>query len=424
MQLKPRKSGLRTQLTLAAASLLTATSMNTVQAKNWTLETGVLAYKETNRVTAVEPKISYSHFFSGDKTFRFEATYDSLTGASHNGASPSTKPVTFTRPSGNGAYTIGGGEVPLDDTFRDSRYALSTSWSQPIARNHTLSLGISGSKEFDFFSTTGSVRYAVDLFEKNTTLAFGASYEADEITPKGKIPIPLAEMAAPGDVQPRGARSETKSVTDFLLGLTQVINKNFITQINYSLSRSKGYMTDPFKIVSVIDAAPGPNQGEPLKYIYENRPDSRTKHSVYLLAKYHLPRDVVSGSFRFYTDDWGVTSHTLNLDYQYNIDEQMYLKPSLRYYFQSEAEFYRHSIKNSEAIPNEVSADQRLAAFHAITPGLQFGYKMENEHSWSVRVQYYRQTGESNPANAIGVQKELDLFPSLNAYILQILYTI
>ena len=80
----------------------------------------------------------------------------------------------------------------------------------------------------------------------------------------------------------RQGDSDSKTLTDVLLGVTQVINKRTIMQFNYSLSSSSGYLTDPYKLLSVIDATTGKTavdvSGAPI-YVYEQRPDSRTKHA-------------------------------------------------------------------------------------------------------------------------------------------------
>jgi hypothetical protein len=41
----------------------------------------------------------------------------------------------------------------------------------------------------------------------------------------------------------------------------------------------------------------------------------------------------------------------------------------------------------------------------------------------SLRVESMKQTGDSHPADAIGVQRNFDLFPTINTTIAQITYT-
>ena len=64
-----------------------------------------------------------------------------------------------------------------------------------------------------------------------------------------------------------------------------------IGQLNYSFSTSSGYLTDPYKLLSVVDPVSGepvPGSGELALYRFESRPDERTKHSIYGQAPHKL----------------------------------------------------------------------------------------------------------------------------------------
>ena len=50
---------------------------------------------------------------------------------------------------------------------------------------------------------------------------------------------------------------QSKDVTDLLIGVTQVLNRHTIVQFNYSLSQADGYLTDPYKVLSVVDPVTG-----------------------------------------------------------------------------------------------------------------------------------------------------------------------
>ncbi len=57
-----------------------------------------------------------------------------------------------------------------------------------------------------------------------------------------------------------------------------------------------------------------------------------------------------------------------------------------------------------------------------MTFGVKVGWTLPNESLLIVRAEYYSQTGESRPRDAIGVQRNYDLFPTLHATILQVEY--
>ena len=154
----------------------------------------------------------------------------------------------------------------------------------------------------------------------------------------------------------------------------------------------------------------------------KNRPQDRTKHSLFGEIKHFLGRDLVNASYRFYTDDWGIDSHTIDLRYRWNFKKGSYLQPRIRLYQQSEANFYRHSLV-AGAIPTEASADPPLADFSAITAGLKYGYTLSDGSELTVRGEVYQQSGDDNPADAIGIQRNLDLFPETTAIIFQVGYS-
>jgi len=415
---------LKTKLAAATLSLLGTVSLASAgEFEGWDIDTSVLYYQESdNRVSAIEPVLNLRKQLNNDQFATFKLVIDVLTGATPNGATPSNIPQTFTRPSGNGIYTIAPGETPLDDTFKDTRVALSSAWTQSLDRLTKMTMGANLSKEFDFSSLGLNASLSRDLNQRNTTLTFGLAGEFDLIEPIGGIPIPLAAMVAPiggqAQIQPRQGQDDSKTVIDAILGVAQVVNRYTLMEFNYSLSHSTGYQTDPFKLVTRVDGS-----GATVDYLFENRPDSRTKHSIYWLTRYHLSRDVLGTSYRFFTDDWGILSHTLDLTYRWKFLPKHYLEPHIRIYQQSKADFYRVGISNNAPLPKIASADYRLAKFNALTVGFTYGLNLKGASSFLLRIEYYLQDGDSNPDSAIGIQKNQDIFPDLQATILQIQYS-
>ena len=288
------------KLALATAtSTLLATTVN-VHAEHspdlgdWDVDSALLFYSESDsRVTAIEPVISAKKQLDTDESISLKLIVDVLTGASANGAVSSNTAQTFTRPSGKGSFTTAPGETPLDDTFHDTRYALSASWEMPLSRMDKLVLGGNISTEYDYTSIGASTLFAHDLEGRNTTLSAGLSVASDSINPEGDIPLAFGVMQPAGEIQPRADSSETKTTFDILLGVTQVIDQNSLLQLNYSYSQADGYLTDPFKVISVVD----PITGLPIiedvatnlsQVVYENRPDSRAKHSIFTQYKHSL----------------------------------------------------------------------------------------------------------------------------------------
>lgn len=441
MQLKKSKGLTIAQaIAQASAALLGAVSpIASVHAEDhgWQVDTAALFYKESDgRVQAAEPVVSLKKDFGDEKILNMKLVLDSLTGASPNGAAPASVPQTFTGPSGGGEYTTPAGELPLDDEFKDTRGAFSAGWQQPISDTMRLNVGGNISSEFDFQSVGVNAALAKDLNNKNTTLSAGFNLEFDNIDPVGGTPLPLVSMINKTDDDGVGG-SETKTVTDVLIGVTQVLNRHAIMQVNYSMSMANGYQSDPYKLLTVIDASnnlmldPSPENDEGYNlYLFEARPDSRTKHSLYTQLKYHLTEDVIDASYRFTTDDWGISSHTLDLKYRWELGHNMYLEPHVRWYTQNEADFYKPYLQvgtdvSAAGVPliTEASADSRLGAFDATTFGLKYGIGLGKDSELNFRVEQYTQTASAPAAPLTGPLAGQTMQPDLSAMWVQVGYS-
>ena len=431
-----QKSSLQTNpnlkgLLASAGCALLAGLPNHVQAaelSDWDFDVATLVYVESDsRVNALEPVISATRNFDSETKLNLKLVVDALTGASPNGATPSDQPQTFARPSGTGEFITEAGDQPLDDTFRDTRVAMSATYSAPINRDWAYSAGGYLSKEYDYLSLGVNGSLSRYLNQKNTTLTIGGNFSLDSLNPEGNVPIGLSSVAVPGTpsfdadfASSRGTDSEDKTIADLLLGVTQVINRRTLMQFNYSISTSDGYLTDPFKIVSVIDDAAGINFGGNFQqaghnlYLYEMRPDSRVKQSLYWQTKYQRENsDIVDVSYRFMFDDWGINSHTLDLKYRWQLG-QHYLEPQLRWYSQSAADFYQpYLTASSYSAVQEVSADYRLGDLDTYTLGLKYGYRLASGNEAYARGALYQQKSTGN--DGFGKLASQDLYPDTTA---------
>lgn len=444
MQLKKLNTMKKIAPALAAASCSVLGIGDTLAQEangDWRFDVATLVYAESDsRVSAIEPVFNATKTYVDGETLAIKLVFDTLTGASPNGATPSDTPQIFTRPSGKGKYKAKADESPLDDTFKDARGALSGNWTAPINRDWEYSVGAYGSKEYDYLSLglNGGLKHYLN--QKNTALNVGLSFSADAMEPEGGNPHGLARMATPGTAtfdtdydSSRADSSDNKTIIDAMLGLTQVINTHTIMQFNYGLSLSDGYLNDPFKVLSVIDDTPGINYGGNAQdaggasiYLYEARPDSRMKHTFYWQTKHALENgDVMDGAYRFMVDDWGITSHTFDFRYRWQLGDA-YLEPHLRYYMQSEADFYTPYLTTTEyntGSPklNEASSDERLSDMSAYTVGLKYGYTFSDNQEFNIRAEYYMQRHSGD--NGFGKLTKQDLYPDSNAIIFQVGYS-
>lgn len=407
-------------LNVAALALLglSGTASGQTTEPGWEFDTSTLVYSETDgRVQAVEPKLRATRYGQDGRILTGAVTVDVLTGASPNGAAPASTPQTFSRPSGNGQYSAAPGETPLDDTFKDTRVALDGAYTLPLGTRNTLTLSANASNEYDYSSFGGGATFTREFNLKNTTVSLGANVASDSIDPEGGIPVGLSRVPGPGEPTGRAEGGDSKTITDLLASVTQVLSPESLAVFSYSMSLSDGYQTDPYKLLSVVGS-----DGEPLRYAYELRPDQRTKHAVYgQYKRFVFERDVWDISLRLMTDDWGIVSQTLDSTYRWNFADNRYLEPHLRYYRQGEADFYRAALFDGEenTLPF-ASADQRLGQFDALTLGIKYGQTLRSGNSWSLRLEGYTQLGKTAgvPEQAAAGLAKFDLEPELSAVML------
>lgn len=417
---------------LAAATCALLGSASVVQAEEsvWEMDTALLYYGETDRVTAVEGVFSAKKDFGDEHVFSGKLVLDTLTGASATGAVSQPNAQTFTRPSGKGQYEINGGDVPLDDTFKDTRLQLEAQWTQPLWDDMRGSAGVHFSKEYDYLSVAVNGSLARDFNQKNTTISAGLSLAFDTIDPEGGRPVAFSEMVVnQGQFAndqayqvafdaTRQKDSDDKNTIDLMFGVTQVINRRMLMQFNYGYSTSDGYHTDPFKVLSIVN-----DQGVTQSLVHEDRPTERTRHSFYWQTKYALDSGVADISYRYATDDWDINSHTIDSRLRFNISDNTYIQPHFRYYQQGAAEFYQPFLMEGSMLPTFASADYRLGEMAAYTVGLKYGMKMPSGNEWAFRLEYYQQDPKNAGFDEPGVLQQLDLYPSVKAVIAQISYS-
>jgi len=430
---KNRKS-IAATLATATCSLLGNSIPEPVQAQEepgWDFNTALLYYVEgDDRVDDLSLNVLARKTFLDDRSLSLGFAFDTLSGATPVGAVPFDSVQTLTRASGRSTYSVPADAIPLDATFWDTRYAIHANWQQPLGRLYSIDTGLSASFEYDYTHIGANFKLSRDFNKRNTTASIGLAFASDDMDPEGGAPVPLAPMLDVGD-QSNKTGDESKDVIDVVLGVTQVISRNMLVQLSYSFSDSSGYLTDPYKILTVVDPvtgdpvprvlAPGA-EGPSHEYRFESRPDSRTKHSFYAQTKYYMSGKVLDASYRFMTDDWGIDSHTVDLRYRWPVGENKYFEPHLRFYSQSEADFYRISLVDGVPLPSYASADYRLGDFDALTVGLKYGWTLASGNEMSARIELYKQDGDAPQDQLIGNQLTREMYPDLDAIIAQFSY--
>jgi hypothetical protein len=158
-----------------------------------------------------------------------------------------------------------------------------------------------------------------------------------------------------------------------MLGVTRVLTPLSLVQSTVTATRGHGWYNDPYKLTLTFY----PDQILPV-LMADRRPDHRDTLSWLTRYRRHFPdaNGTLQADYRYFRDDWGIRAHTLELAWQQDLGERWAVRPALRYYTQSAADFYSPLIPRPQ--PEILSSDQRLAAFGGLSPSLRLTYRLES----------------------------------------------
>lgn len=409
MQLKSKQ--IRKTLATATCGLLAATvQVDGAQANadEWEINASTLFYNEIDRITVYEETLSLKKEIGDDEFVSLKRTHDIITGASPTGAAIPSSAQTSTTPSGSSVVNSAD-EAPLNE-FRDIRTAYNFTWDKPLSRLTKSSWSANYSYEYDYRSIGVSGLINKDLESRITTLNLGLSGNFDRISPTGGG-VPKAMASVSDDTR---YSSDQKLMMDWLLGVARVINRYTLMSLTYMRGFSSGYLNDPYKRVSRLNVDGTPSGSEQ----FEKRPEERDYNSVHFGVIHQrkdekYSGDVIDAGYRYYWDDWDITSHTLDVRYRHDVKKgknREYWQGHARLYRQSAASFYTYGLPVLGVDPEFASADYRLSTMATATMGLLYGRNIFKDVKITVRGEYLRQwylSSKLESLNAFSVQGSL-----------------
>ncbi len=389
-------------------------------------ETSILIYSESERTRALEATFSLSKELKNQFLLDLRLTYDGLTGATPTGASPSKYPQTLTRASGGETEELEAGNFPVDESFEDTRFAADATFSRQLGKLSVVKLGTHMSSEHDYSSIGLNFGVNRDFNGRNTTVGIAGSYSKDVVKPVTGFYQPFSEVGVVLNEtqQERQARfkGRGKKVSDIVFSLAQIINRGTVVRFSYSASRVSGYLTDPYKIFSIVQSPDSVDPGEPVLNLYEKRPDTRQQNAVFSEIRKQLFGRAAAFSYRFYWDDWQIRSHTADFSMHFDFKRLGAILPRVRWYHQSAADFHVPFLVQGDSLPSYASADSRLAQFTAFTYGLGYSYPVSSSSKVSLSGEYYMQRGKVSPPASLAPSIDFELFPKLNVIMIRLGY--
>lgn len=347
--------------------------------------------KGTEKLTDIAPSIVVSIPLNADDILSIDANASAYTSASSSNINPF---------DGNGKADpfVASSGASSSDVWANVNASYSHSSDD---RNKIWSANLSLSSEYDYFSFGFGGSYTRLFNEKNTELTFKANVYLD--TWKPIYPYELRPFAKGGDGLSNGffrsysitgnqdynpifSEFGNKSRNSYSLGFSfsQILSKKLQMSLEADVVRQQGLLSTPFQRVYFSDVEDSFIQNYQLADAIEQLPDTRNKIAVGGRLNYYLNEIfVLRGYYRYYTDDWGIQSHTASLEVPIKISKKFTLYPSYRYYSQTAADYFA-PYESHLSTEEFYTSDYDLSGFTANQYGFGVSYTdiFTNLHIW------------------------------------------
>ena len=241
----------------------------------------------------------------------------------------------------------------------------------------TLGVGVSSSTEYDYQSFGGNVSYSKKT--KNRSGEFTARFQAflDQV----KMIKPVELRGGSG-----GNGTEARNTFAASLSYSQIINQNFQIMFLADVITQQGYLSLPFHRVYFNDAS----------VHQESLPDTRLKIPLAIRASYFFGDNVIIRAYyRYYTDDWKLTSHTANIEIPVKISPFFSLSSFYRYYTQSDIKYFK-GYKEHDGTEELYTSNYDVSQFNSNFLGMGMKFSplkgvlgMKHFHTLEMRYGHY-----------------------------------
>ena len=265
-------------------------------------------------------------------------------------------------------------------------------------RNRVWSVNASIANEYDYFSVGFGGSYAYLFNEKNTEVSIKANVFLD--TWNAIYPSELRDNPAFIEFD-----DESRNSYSLGFGFSQILSRKLQGSLSLDLIQQEGLLSTPFQRVLFADVADQVVQEFTLGDDVERLPDTRFKIAMGGRLHYYVNEYVAVRTFyRYYTDDWGINSHTASIELPIKITDKFTVYPSYRFYHQTEADYFA-PFNEHLSIQEFYTSDFDLSDFNANQYGMGISYTdiFAKAHIWKFglksidfRYRYYERNSGLN----------------------------
>jgi hypothetical protein len=327
----------------------------------------------TEELTDVAPGITVSVPLNDDDVLTIDASVSAYTSAS----SSNINPFDGSQPADPFVASTGA-------SSQDVWFGFSGNYSHSSDdRNTIISGNASFAVEYDYVSAGfgGSI---TKLFnEKNTEVQLKANVFIDTWNPI--YPIEFREgfninnysYSGTTNYAPDFTKFENLGRNSYSIGtsFSQVLSKKIQTIFLADLILQDGLLSTPHQRVYFSDIPETLVENFSLGNDIERLPDSRFKMALANRSSFYINQNFILRSYyRFYSDDWGITSHTMEITLPIKLfGNALTLYPSYRFYNQTAADYF-YAYKEALSTDAFYTSDYDLAKYSAHQYSMGFKY--------------------------------------------------
>jgi len=375
---------------------------------------------------------------NADDVLTIDAGFSAYSSASSSNANP------FDASDNNGSPWVASSGASQSDVWGTFNADYSHSSDD---RNLIWNANASVSTEYDYFSVGFGGGILKQFNEKNTTLGLSTKVYLDTWSPIYPI-----ELRSFNDVNgnlnqgffedvtildQNGNSSSNWSPIDGFnsikdksrnsysasISFSQILSKNAQISLFFDVVKQQGWLGNPLQRVyfgdvdnyyignaNSIDNYTSSSNKDVFQLAddIERLPSSRLKTPIGMRFNYYInERFVLRTYYRYYFDDWGVSSHTASVEIPIKITDKFTLYPSYRYYTQTAADYfspYEENLSTDEFY----TSDYDLSEYSANQFGFGVSYTdiFTKMHIWkfglkSIDVKFYQYDRDSSFSSSI-----------------------
>ena len=208
------------------------------------------------------------------------------------------------------------------------------------------------SSETDYLAQQVAGSYNRDVMNQQVNLSLGSSYGWDAIEPVAN--------------DNTNAKPDHKNTLHWDAIATDVLTPGTMMRMGVEYNHVEGLQHNPYRRVYAGGTS-----------VPENHPSTRERRDAFVKINQYLPnRSSLRLDYRFYNDDWGVTSHETSGRLAQYVTSGVYAQYEYRWYTQTAASFYMPEYPTTNGVDGHLTGDYRLGPLSSHLFGLSLNFDL------------------------------------------------